>query len=171
MARRAGKRIGKLIVSATAIGIGAMVMRSKLARFAVAESSMQPTLRAGDYVIATPAAELARGDIVIYNDPADTGRDLIKRVIGLPGETVSISRGRVAIDGRQLSEPWRRGPTVPDGVWTNPPGTVFTLGDNRVTSSGDSRASGPVSTIGMLRVFGIYWPPASFGRITKGAAG
>ena len=126
---------------------------------------MEPALEAGDYIFAVVPGAIKRGDIVIYPDPSQSGLDLVKRVVGMPGDTVSIVGGQVAIDGAVLAEPWADGPTLPDGEWTNPPGTVFVLGDNRLLSAGDSRKSGPVSTTGMYRAAWRYWPPQSMGRI------
>jgi len=155
----------KLAVAAAIAGLTAAGLNGKLARFAVSEKSMEPALQPGDYLFAALAGSVDRGEIVIYPDPSQSGLDLVKRVIGLPGDTVSIAGGQVAINGSLLAEPWADGPTLPDGEWTNPPGTVFTLGDNRRLSAGDSRASGPVSTKGMYRAIWRYWPPQSVGRI------
>ena len=126
---------------------------------------MRPALRRSDYVVARLVQSPERSDIVVYPDPADSVRHLVKRVIGLPGEQVSTELGHVAIDGEVLAEPWADGPTLPDGTWSNPPGTVFLLGDNRAASSGDSRATGPVRVEGMYKVVFRYWPPTRFGRM------
>lgn len=126
---------------------------------------MEPALSAGDYLFAAKVGSIKRGDIVIYADPARSGIDLVKRVVGLEGETVSIAAGQVAINGAVLAEPWADGPTLPDSEWTIAPGTLFTLGDNRRMSAGDSRASGPVSTTGMYKAVWRYWPPAAIGRL------
>ncbi|MCP3976977.1 MAG: signal peptidase I [bacterium] len=155
----------KLAIVAAIGGLTAAGLSGKLARFQVAEKSMEPALKPGDYLYAALAGSVTRGDIVIYSDPSRSGLDLIKRVIGLPGETVSIAGGQVAIDGSLLAEPWADGPTLAEGEWTNPPGTIFTLGDNRRLSAGDSRASGPVSTNGMYRATWRYWPLPSVGRL------
>lgn len=124
---------------------------------------MQPTLSPGDYLIAAATTAPRRGDIVVFPDPSRPDRDLVKRVIGLPGETVTIESGQVAIDGQILAEAWADGPTLPDGQWTNPPGTVYVLGDNRRLSRGDSRAIGPLHIQDMNRVVFRYWPIGSIG--------
>ena len=92
-------------------------------------------------------------------------RYLVKRAIGLPGEDLSIAGGQVAIDGAVLGEAWADGPTLPDGNWPIPTGSIFTLGDNRRFSSGDGRSSGPVPLAGVRRAVWRYWPPGSFGRL------
>ena len=148
-------------LAATAIA----ALRGKMARFEVFENSMRPTLAPGDYLVAVAVSAPRRGDIVVFPDTLRPDRDLVKRVVGLPGETITIHAGQVAIDGQIFAEPWADGPTLPDGTWQNPPGTVFVLGDNRQLSSGDSRATGPRRVAGMYRVVFRYWPAGSVGRL------
>lgn len=126
---------------------------------------MEPALKRGDYFIATVATSIKRGDIVVYPDPTSPDRYLVKRAIGLGGETVSIAAGQIAIDGAVLAEAWADGPTLPEGEWMTPPGSVFTLGDNRRFSSGDGRSSGPIPLTGVRKAVWRYWPPGSFGRV------
>lgn len=156
-----------LVIGLAILGLGVAAMRGRLRRYEIAESSMEPQLSTGDYVIAQRrSGELARGDIVIAPHPEIDGFDLVKRVVGLPGETITLSNGQVHIDGAVLAEPWADGPVRPDGEWTLDANHVFILGDNRPTSSADSRTIGPVDihTIGW-RVVARYWPPSSIGRI------
>ena len=140
-------------------------IRGRLARFEVVENSMQPTLSPGDYIVAVATGQPRRGDIVVFPDPTRPDRDLVKRVIALPEESVTIDGGQVAIDGQIFAESWADGPTLPDGHWRNPPGTVFVLGDNRRLSSGDSRVVGPVRIESMHRAVFRYWPVGSIGRL------
>jgi signal peptidase I len=113
-------------------------------RYDIAERSMVPALSPSDYGVAVAARRPPRrGDIVIFADPGQPGRDLVKRVIGLSGETLTVTDGRVVVNGRPEADRWGRGPTTPDGSWLIPAGHVFVLGDDRVSSSGDSRATGP----------------------------
>jgi signal peptidase I len=115
-----------------------------LRRYEIAETSMAPSFAPGDYVVAVVARRPPRrGDVVIFADPGNPGRDLVKRVIGLSGETVTVTGGRVLVNGHPEADRWGRGPTTPDGSWLVPAGHVFVLGDDRVRSSGDSRATGP----------------------------
>ena len=159
------RRTAGFALVAAAVALAAAGCRGRVRRYEVTESSMRPSLQSGDYLVAVLANTLERGDIVIYPDPAEPSRDLIKRVIAVGGERVAIAGGRVAIDGRILIEPWADGPTHPDGSWLVPPNTVFTLGDNRRLSSGDSRRSGPIPASGSYRAVWRYWPAAAAGRI------
>lgn len=118
---------------------------------------MEPALRPGDYVVAIRSRRPPRrGDVVIVAT-ADPERDLVKRVVGLSGETVSVTGGRVLLDGDPEADRWAQGPTSPDGSWLIPAGHVFVLGDQRTLSAGDSRLTGPtpVESIGW-RVLGRY---------------
>lgn len=155
----------RFALAAAMASLAAAGIKGKISRFEIKEASMQPALHAGDFLLASVTRSLQRGDVVIYADPAGSGLDFVKRVIGLSGERISIAGGQIAIDGTVLGEPWADGPTMPDGEWTNPPGTVFVVGDNRRLSSGDSRVSGPVSAAGMYKAQWRYWPPASVGRL------
>lgn len=158
------RRGAKLAIAAAVAATTAAAMKGRLTRFEVVESSMEPALERGDYLIAGRAGSVQRGDIVIYPDPTTPDRYLVKRAIGLAGETVSISGGRVAIDGAVLAEAWAKGPTWPEGEWVTPAVSIFTLGDNRRLSSGDGRSSGPIPLTGVLKAVWRYWPPGSFGR-------
>jgi signal peptidase I len=109
------------------------------------------------YVFGTPA----RGDIIVFNiRRGDTEQTLVKRVVGLPGENVSIHDGRVFIDDHPLVEPYLTEITSCVGHCQEnlSNGTYFLMGDNRGGSL-DSRSFGPVpgeSIVG--KVWAIYWP-------------
>jgi len=127
---------------------------------------MQPALDPGDYVIAVRLQKLARGTVVVYPHPDSPGFDMVKRVVGLPNETVVIGNGQVHVDGRVLAEPWADGPTHPDGRWELGTADLFVLGDARSVSAGDSRSIGPVPrSDARWRVAWRYWPPGRAGRI------
>ena len=115
---------------------------------------------------AMRAQDLQRGDIVIVPHPEIAGFELIKRVIGLPGETIGLSNGYVHINEIALAEPWANGPTRPDGEWTLGLDEVFVLGDSRQVSAADSRTIGPIdaSTV-RWRAVARYWPLQSAGRL------
>ena len=105
---------------------------------------MAPLLAPGDYLITRllrPDVLLRRGDIVVYRQG---DRFRIKRVIGLPEETITIEGGVLAINGTPFAEPWWSAATRPDGTWTTEPDNWFVLGDNRPYSASDSRSVGPV---------------------------
>jgi signal peptidase I len=139
--------------------------------FRIPTPSMEPTLRVGDHLLVDkfiygslrtgsaapawlPARGIRRGDVVVFRSPVDPGRNLIKRCLGLPGETVAGRGGGVWIDGRPLAEEGYRHPgggavdAEADGGWdfgpvVVPAGRYFCFGDHRDASL-DSRAWGPV---------------------------
>ncbi len=114
-----------------------------------------------------------RGDIIVFRAPVSTGspgEDYIKRVIGLPGDVVTIRGGHVSINGRTLSEPYvHREPTVVGDFdphrWVVPRGRLFVLGDNRENSY-DSRYWGyvPIGNVIGKAEF-AYWPLDRFGDV------
>ncbi|MHB8377402.1 MAG: signal peptidase I [Dehalococcoidia bacterium] len=104
--------------------------------------SMQPTLRNGDIVAAKPvAAPIERWQIIVFRFPLDTTRDFIKRVVGLPGDTVEVRDGAVLINGtRADGDAYALAQTnYTYGPKTVPPAEYFVLGDNR-NNSYDSHA-------------------------------
>lgn len=110
-----------------------------------------------------------RGDIVVLHPPVDRGKPYIKRVIGLPGEQLSIHDGAVYINGERLDEPYLNGiattwsGTLGQNEITIPEGQVYVLGDNRANSS-DSRAFGPIDIDQIIgRAWIAYWPKSDIG--------
>jgi signal peptidase I len=153
-----------------ATGIGYAALRGRLRRYEIVERSMAPALEPGDYVVAVPAGTPARGQIVVLPHPAIARFELVKRIVGLPGEAIVIRNGQVHVDGAVLAERWADGPTRPDGEWRLAADEVFLLGDNRSFSAADSRTLGPIPTGSLAwRVAARYWPLRSAGRITTGA--
>ena len=107
-----------------------------------------------------------RGDIIVLRLSNRRSDPLIKRVIGLPGETVEIKNGRVYINGQELNEPYLDQNTYPNmAPVVVPEQEVFVLGDNRGQSN-DSRAFGfvPFSDI-VGRAWFRYWPPSEIGLV------
>ena len=108
-----------------------------------------------------------RGDIVVIRVPSQGEELLIKRVVGLPGETVEIRDGRVYIDGQLLDEPYINGATRQGrtGRVVVPPLYVFVMGDNR-DHSNDSRSFGPVPIENIIgRAWLSYWPLSNAGVV------
>lgn len=133
--------------------------------------SMEPSLHQNERLIIEKVSYRLhlprRGDIVVLRLSAhETEPPLIKRVIGLPGETVAIRDGRVLIDGQVLDEPYCRQATLATGgPWVVPEGHVFVLGDNRGASN-DSRYFGPVPIAHIVgRAWLRYWPPSHMGLV------
>lgn len=124
--------------------------------------SMQPNLYVGYRVMTEKVSYRLhppqRGDVVVVDPPAG-GTALIKRVVGLSGDLVRVTRGHTWINGRLLDEPWVAYFGGRDyGPARVPPGHLFILGDNRVESL-DSRAIGPVPMETVRgRAWLIYWP-------------
>ena len=88
----------------------------------------------------------ARGAIVFFPHPHRRGFWLVKRVVAVGGERVTIDGGTVLVGGAPLAEPWTTDPTEGEGEWLLPRGTVFVLSDARRRSRADSRTFGPVPT-------------------------
>lgn len=133
--------------------------------------SMEPNLHTGQRLIVEKVSYRfhgpRRGDIVVLKRPDCNDCELvIKRVVGLPGEEVSIHDGRVYIDGRLLEEPYVTQSTRGDyGPARVPPLHVFVLGDNRGASN-DSRSFGLVHRDLILgRAWICYWPLDEIGLV------
>ena len=101
-----------------------------------------------------------RGDVVVFEYPLDPSRDFIKRVIGLPGDTVEVRSGQVFVNGQPLAEPFGPNPgSYTAGPVTVEEGTVFVLGDNRNNSS-DSHVWGMLPMDNVTgEAIATYWPP------------
>lgn len=121
--------------------------------FVVSGNSMYPTFQSGEYLIVDETTkyigEYHRGDVVILRYPNDPSKFFIKRVIGLPGETITIQNGEVSITSAtqkeplHLSEPYVKNAKFDSSARTLDNEEFFVMGDNRAQSS-DSRVWGPV---------------------------
>ncbi len=107
-----------------------------------------------------------RGDIVAFKHDSPTEPFLIKRVIGLPGERVTIDRGVVEINGQMLTEPYVHFPDTRSAPATVvPPDALYVLGDNRAASD-DSRDWGTVAMHDVIgRAVAVLWPPERLGAL------
>lgn len=140
----------------------------------VPTGSMLPTIQLQDRLIVDRLfykySTIKRGDILVFTAPeqAQEDLDLVKRVIGLPGEKVEIKNGKVYIEDKALNEPYIMAP--PDynyGPVTVPPNSYFMLGDNRRASK-DSHIWGFLPADKILgRVWIRYWPLERFGSLGK----
>jgi signal peptidase I len=156
--------------------------------YKIPSSSMEPTLhcarpkigceaRFDDRVLANRfiyhLRDPQRGEIVVFDTPpaakvaCGEGGTFVKRVIGLPGETIEVrlntrGKGIVYVDGKRLNEPYIQPARLPDkayGPQRVPDGSYFMMGDNR-SSSCDSREWGAVARDHLIgKVFATYWPP------------
>ncbi len=180
--------------------VAALLIKTFLVQaFFIPSDSMEPTLHRGDRVLVNKLAYLGghvgRGDVIVFADPngapspargaigavlhwlaeglgvAQPEReDYIKRVVGLPGETVEIRDRTVHVDGRPLEEPYltdeARSCNQDFGPVTVPPDALFVLGDNRCNSADSRFGLGfvPVDAV-VGRAFVIVWPPADLGGL------
>jgi signal peptidase I len=176
----------------------ALVIKTFLLQaFYIPSESMQPTLEVGDRVLVNKVVyhlhPPRRGDIVVFADPnpepepdrspvsavwswlteglgvsTSPEKDFIKRVIGLPGETVEIKRGEVFIDGERLDEPYLEVPldTGDFGPTRVPPDSLFVMGDNRPNSNDSRRGLGFIPYDKVIgRAFVLIWPPSRVGGL------
>ena len=158
-----------VIAGTAAVAVAAVaVVRGTTRRFEIRESSMAPVLEPGDWVIARRVSGTpGRGDIVVFVDPSGSGMNLVKRVVGLPGEKIAISNGRVSIDGAILADRWAVGATSPDGEWVVPDHHIWVLGDNRGASRADGRTIGTTPLeAAQWQVVARYWPRNRIGSVT-----
>ncbi|MHB1480783.1 MAG: signal peptidase I [Bellilinea sp.] len=131
-------------------------------RVRVENISMQPTLYEGELLVVNKLAyrfgEPHRGDIIVFHHNSQPPEDYIKRVIGLPGDTINIQNGQVSINDRVIEEPYISAEAAYQGSWQVPDGMLFVLGDNRNRSS-DSHVWGFVPQQEVVgRAVLIYWP-------------
>ena len=136
-------------------------------RFEAVDNSMQPNVNSGDYLVASRIGrELPRTAVVVAPHPETPDMLLVKRAMGVAGDTVSIEGGQVVVNGQVLPEPWAVGAAAPDGSWAVGPDELFLLSDNRTVETSDSRSFGPVSIrSGAWRVRFRYWPPSRLGGL------
>lgn len=143
------------------------IARRNLRRYEIAERSMEPALLPGDWVVAVPWRRPRRGDVVVVPHPNRPEFELVKRVVGLPGETITADRnGVVFVGGRGGLDGWGRGATGPTMEWDIPRDCVFLLGDCREMSRDDSRTLGPIP-VGDVdwQIRFRYWPRDRIGLI------
>jgi signal peptidase I len=158
-----------VVVVAIALLVAFLVRGFVLAHFVVDGSSMAPTLQSGDRVFVNKLSyrlhDPNRGDVVVLHQTSGASeRDLIKRVIALPGEEIEMRACTVLIDGRVLEEPYLDPATSSGSCGGDfdpvlvPDDHVFVMGDNRGGSQ-DSRLLGPIAHDDLVgRAFVVFWP-------------
>jgi len=139
-----------------------LVINALSARVRVENISMKPTLQPGEFLLVNRVAykigEPEIGDIIVFHAPGASDLDYIKRVIGLPGDTVRIADGVVYVNDQPLYEPYIADLPRYNGEWDVPSDSLFVLGDNRNNSS-DSHMWGFVPYEDIVgRALFIYWP-------------
>ena len=165
------------------LGVGAfLILQASVQNFRVQGDSMDPTLVSQQHLLVSKVAYAAapfqgdpgegeaantsslfthpqRGDIVVFHLADRSTADLVKRVVGLPGETVEMRGGRVYVDGALLEEPYLTAFDSSNAAPTFvPEGHYYVLGDNRAVSY-DSRSLGPISRAHIIgKAWLSYWP-------------
>ena len=165
-----------LIIFICALAIAVLIKSFLIDSRVVPSSSMYPTIEIGDRVLMWRLAyafggEPERGDIVVFEAPEELheSSDLIKRVMGLPGETIEIKDGTVYIDGEALAEDdyQHATPTYDYGPVTVPQDCYFMMGDNRNKSVDSHEWNDPFISADDIKGKAIfrYWPFSRMGGI------
>jgi signal peptidase I len=172
-----------IVLAVVAVAVALLIQAFLVKPYRIPSASMENTLLIGDRVlvdrISWRFSQPERGDIVVFHAPM-AGPVLIKRIIGMPGDEISLKGGFVYVNGRRLDEPYVRrvnGRQEPSLPFTNglpwalqapykvPAGSYFMMGDNR-TDSGDSREFGPIKRDQFVgHAFARYWPPGRIGGV------
>lgn len=167
------------VILVVALAVAVLLRTFVVQTFFIPSGSMEPTLQVGDRIAVSKISydfqSIHVGDIIVFRRPPAENcggtpvNDLVKRVIGLPGDTLSLANGQVYVDGRLLAEPWlpagvktEPGPNpVPYSLqhpYTVPPGEYYLMGDNRPFSC-DSRYWGPIPrSLVVGKVVARVWP-------------
>ena len=146
------------------VAAGLAVRRARLEPMLVSGGSMRPTLDPGHRIAVAPLVRPPRrGDLVVL--ARTEGLEVVKRVVGLPGERVRLAAGRLEVDGVPVPEPYLVGDAGAGELdLTLGPAEYLVLGDHRAAST-DGRDFGPVGADALLgRVRFAYWPPRRLGR-------
>lgn len=177
MLRRLGAFLLDILeVVVLAVGIFLIVYLLILRPHKIKGASMSPNFPDGEYLLTEKVSyylnDPKRGDVVVFKPPVSDD-EYIKRVIGMPGDTISIQNGYVHINGERLQEEYLDETVVTSGgsfltdgqEYQVPDNMYFVIGDNRPHSS-DSRAWGPVTKSAMTgRAWVVYWPPQEAGKV------
>lgn len=169
LARRFLRFVWGILQTVLFAGVLFLVVNLVTARIRVEGDSMEPSLRDGEFVVVNRLAYMInapqRGDIIVFPFPLNPERRFIKRIIGLPGDTVKVQDGQVFVNGALIDEPYIADRPGYNSQWVVSRHEVFVLGDNRNHSS-DSQNWGAVpvdSVIGKAVL--VYWPLDTMGLI------
>jgi signal peptidase I len=154
------------------------ILHAMVQTFKINGTSMKDNLENGQYVLVNKTAywfgDPQRGDIIVLEAPeSNSSLDRIKRIVGLPGDTIEVKKnGSVYVwpagteitgEGQLLEEPYVDYPGGASGQWTVPSGEYFVMGDNRRFSY-DSRAWGPVPRDNIIgKAWLVFWPIGDWG--------
>lgn len=171
-ARKRKSAVRELVETVFLTALVFFAIRLVVQNYQVEGHSMDPTVHNGEFVVVLKAIYWFQhpqtGDIIVLQDPQDPNRDFIKRVIGVPGDTVAVHSGYVYLNGKRLNEPY----ILQHPRYTVPPtkvpaGDYWVLGDNR-NDSNDSHIWGflPQNEIIGKAVL-VYWPPSRWELIPQ----
>lgn len=161
-----------VVIVAAAFVLALLVQQFLVKPYEIPSVSMEPTLAVGDRVLVSRVTYHFRspekGDIVVFHPPGQKDAvPLIKRVVAVGGDTISVHNGALWVNGVALDEPYVKEYPI-EGDYpeiTIDRGYVWAMGDNR-NDSGDSRFFGPVKEDDIIGVaFAIYWPPGDIGGL------
>lgn len=179
------KRLGDLFldlleVFVTSFAIFLFVYLLVLQPHKIKGNSMEPNYHDGEYLLTDKLTyrfkEPQRGDVIVFKPPVSPDEEYIKRIIGIPGDVISIKSGKYYINGQRLNEDY-----IPENIYTKgnsflitdteksiPTGSYFVSGDNRESSS-DSRYWGYITKDKITgKAWLLYWPPKSVGFAKSG---
>ncbi|MDP2730459.1 MAG: signal peptidase I [Dehalococcoidales bacterium] len=144
-------------------------LQAVVQKFVVLGTSMNFTLRDGQHVLANKVVykfhEPERGDVIIFHPPDNQKDDYVKRIIGLPGESIEIKDREVYINGSKLSEPYIKDPPEYTLKRQIPENEYFVLGDNRNNSS-DSHNGWTLPRQNIVgKAWLSIWPPDKWGLV------
>lgn len=154
-------------------------VRTVVQNYKVDGYSMEPSLHDSQYLLVNKLVypgrfwpgfhQPARGDVIVFRYPGNPSQKFIKRIIGLPGETVEVTNGVVYVNNEPLDEPYVK--ERPRYVYPKKvlgPNEYFVLGDNR-NNSHDSHVWGPLPRSDLIGEAWVrYWPPHDIGVVPSG---
>jgi signal peptidase I len=163
------------VILVVAVLASFLVRQYAVQTFFIPSGSMEPTLHVGDRILVNKLSvrfgTINTGDIIVFKAPPSEHcgdgdyNDLVKRVIGLPGQTLTSKGNVVYVNGEALKEPWSYYPTLSPAIKkiTVPANNYFVMGDNRANSC-DSRFWGTVPRSDIIgKVFFRIWPLSRIG--------
>ncbi|MGL4649302.1 MAG: signal peptidase I, partial [Caldilineaceae bacterium] len=171
-AQQAGSFVRELVETIVLALLLFLVIRQVVQNYRIESHSMEPNFYEGQFVLVNKLAyrlgEPHRGEVVVFHNPDNVKEDYIKRIIGLPGDSIEVIGDRIVINGQELAQPFAHnlntegsyfGPTVV------PEDSLFVMGDNRPRSS-DSRAIGPIDQdLVVGKAWLRIWPFNLFGLV------
>ncbi len=147
-----------------------LVIRTLVQNYRIEGQSMEPNFQHGQYLLVNKLAyrlgDYSRGDVIVFHYPNNPSQDYIKRVIGLPGDTIEFRDGVLIVNGLNVAEPYDQVPIARDiQAQTVAPGFLYVLGDNRPASS-DTRTWGQLSQEFVIgKAWFAIWPVGDAGPV------